>query len=87
MNALADKRADLDLHISLLAEYEITRLVALVTRIAERMNIEESQDPELPELARNVHPEKVLDELEQQEDKFRKQQEKFESNQLFEGDK
>ena len=37
MQAEADKRADLDLQISLLAEHEITRLVQLVSAMASRM--------------------------------------------------
>jgi uncharacterized membrane protein len=67
MAALADKRADLDLQISLLAEHEITRLVTLVTEIAKKMAIEASDDPELSELARDVAPEKVLEKMEQTE--------------------
>jgi uncharacterized membrane protein len=35
--ALANKRADLDLQVSLLAEHEITHLVALVTEIERRV--------------------------------------------------
>lgn len=70
MAAQADKRADLDLHVSLLAEHEITRLVTLVTQIANRMGIEDARDPELGELGRDVHPEKVLDALQHQEHKF-----------------
>lgn len=34
---VADQRADLDLHVDLLSELEITRLVATVDRIAERV--------------------------------------------------
>jgi uncharacterized membrane protein len=64
MQALADKRADLDLQVSLLAEHEITQLVSLVTQIARQMGIEEAADPELDELAQDVAPEKVLDEME-----------------------
>lgn len=64
MAAAADERADLDLQVSLLAEHEVTRLVTLVTRIAERMGIEEAHDPELNELARDVAPEKVMDRME-----------------------
>jgi len=70
MARLADKRADLDLQVSLLAEHEITRLVALVTQMAHRMGIEEAQDPELDELARDVAPERVLDEIEASEQRF-----------------
>ncbi len=61
MAAMADKRADLDLQVSLLAEHEITRLITLVTAIAERMGIDAARDPELAELAQDVAPEKVLD--------------------------
>lgn len=70
MAELADKRADLDLHISLLAEHEVTRLITLVTAIAARMGIEESQDPELDELAEDVDPEAVLRKLEESEQRF-----------------
>ncbi len=64
MQALADKRADLDLQVSLLAEHEITQLITLVTEIAKRMNVEAAHDPELRELAQDVAPEKVLDHME-----------------------
>lgn len=67
MAALADKRADLDLQISLLTEHEITQLIALVTPMAERMGIEAAQNPELAELAQDVPPEKVMDKMEAHE--------------------
>lgn len=70
MQALADKRADLDLQVNLLAEHEVTRLIQLVTAIADHMGIEASQDPELNELAQDVHPEKVLKSMEKTERKF-----------------
>ena len=66
----ADKRADLDLQVSLLAEHEVTRLVTLVKQIAERLNIEESRNPELRELEKDVAPEKVLDALEQHQQRI-----------------
>ncbi len=62
--AAADKRADLDLQISLLAEHEVTRLVTLVSAIADRMGVETKDDAELDEIKRDVAPEAVLDELE-----------------------
>ena len=70
MSALADKRADLDLQISLLSEHEITRMLSLVQQIAAKMDIQEAADPELDELARDVHPEKVLDRIESNEEDF-----------------
>ena len=67
MAALADKRADLDLQVTLLAEHEVTRLITLVTAIAEKMGVEASRDPELSELAQDVAPEKVLEKMEDTE--------------------
>ena len=57
----ADRRADLDLQVSLLAEHEITRLITLVTSIAKKMDIDNAHHPELDELAQDIHPEKVMD--------------------------
>jgi uncharacterized membrane protein len=67
MQAIADKRADLDLQISLLAEHEVTQLVTLVREIAARMGIEAAGNPELSELELDVAPERVLDEMEEHE--------------------
>jgi uncharacterized membrane protein len=67
MAALADRRADLDLQISLLAEHEITRLISLVAAIAERLELDAAQNPELAELSQDVAPEKVMEEMEAHE--------------------
>lgn len=67
MSALADKRAELDLQISLLSEYEVTRLLTLVTAIADHLGIDAAHDPELAELARDIAPETVLDNIEANE--------------------
>jgi uncharacterized membrane protein len=67
MSALADRRADLDLQVSLLAEHEITRLITLVTAMAERMGVDQARDPELSELSRDVKPEKVMETMEAHE--------------------
>lgn len=64
MSAAADKRADLDLHINLLAEHELTKMAEMVATIAERLQISTSADPELQEITRDVAPEAVLDEIE-----------------------
>jgi uncharacterized membrane protein len=63
MTAAADRRADLDLHVSLLAEHEVTRLVTLVAAVAAKLGLKEAGAPELAELAKDVAPEKVLDRL------------------------
>src|SRR4029079_14721213 len=64
MGQEAERRAELDLQISLLAEHEVTRLITLVKEIGEKLDIEASKDPELPELQQDVEPEKVLDVME-----------------------
>jgi uncharacterized membrane protein len=68
MAAMADRRADLDLQISLLGEHEITKLVTLVAEIAKRMDIPAAHDPELDELRENVSPDRVLDRIERREE-------------------
>ena len=70
MAALADKRADLDLQVSLLAEHEVTQLITLVRAMAQKMDIKEAADPEIDELAKDVQPEKVLDTMEKYQEKF-----------------
>src|SRR5436309_1948363 len=40
MAAAADKRADLDLQISLLTEHELTKVATLITEIAAKMGVE-----------------------------------------------
>jgi uncharacterized membrane protein len=71
MAALNDKRADLDLQISLLAEHEVTRILQLVVSIAERMG-QQPQVPELEELVQDVDPEVVLDRLDKEEKRVQK---------------
>src|SRR3954469_3115689 len=61
MGALADKRAELDLQISLLAEHEVTKLIQVVVAIADRLDVETEVDQEIPELKQDVAPEVVLD--------------------------
>ena len=67
MAALAEKRAELDLQVSLLAEHEVTRLITLTSEIAAKLGIDAAHDPELDELAQDVAPEKVLQKMEQTE--------------------
>ena len=64
MAAVADKRADLDLQISLLAEHEITKLTTLVSDMAHRMGVETAVEQELEEIKNDVAPDTVLEEIE-----------------------
>ena len=66
MAAAADKRDDLDLQINLLSEHEVTKLVALVSAIADKLGVRTDIDDEVEELKQDVAPEVVLDEIEEQ---------------------
>jgi uncharacterized membrane protein len=65
MAAAADRRAELDLQVSLLAEAEITKLVELVSEIADRMEVPAARAEEIEEMKQLVHPETVLDAIEE----------------------
>lgn len=58
--AIADDRADLDLQIDLVAEYEVTKLLQLTEAIARKVGVTDVMDRELEELKRQVTPESVL---------------------------
>ena len=63
MAKVAQSRADLDLHINLLAEHELSRVAALLDRIAAKLDVE--APPELEEIKKDVSPEAVLDTLDE----------------------
>ena len=65
MAAAADKRAELDLQISLLTEHELTKVVTLVAAIADHVGVPHREDVE--ELKRDVAPEAVLDAIDRTE--------------------
>jgi uncharacterized membrane protein len=66
MAQIADRRADLDLQISLLAEHEITKLADVVVAIAKQVGAEfEPKRRELDEIREDVAPETVLDRIEE----------------------
>jgi uncharacterized membrane protein len=61
----ADKRADLDLQISLLTEHEITKVVGLLNHMAAKLDIDPDEKKELKEAASDIAPERVLDKIEE----------------------
>jgi uncharacterized membrane protein len=64
MAAEADKRADLDLQISLLTEHELTKVADVLNQVAHRLQIESQSQADLEEAARSIAPERVLDKIE-----------------------
>jgi len=69
----ADKRNQLDVQVSLVAEQEITHILRLVAAMSERMDIEEAKDPEIQELLRELKPRDVLERIEEHTDAVREQ--------------
>jgi uncharacterized membrane protein len=61
---IAEQRAELDLQINLLSEYETTRVLTLVDAIAEKLGIDACDNQELKELEEDVRPKDVLATLE-----------------------
>lgn len=60
----ADARADFTLHVSLLTEGELTKLAAVIHRMAEKLEVPIDEQA-AEEIERNIDPEQVLDTLEQ----------------------
>jgi len=70
MAAVADRRADLDVQISLLTEHELTRLITVVAGIAQAMGVSDGFRTDVNEAKQDVEPEHVLKRIEQiQQDK------------------
>lgn len=63
MAKLDEERAELDLQINLLAEHEVTRLLALVDDIASHLGVASARDPAFEPLKREVAPAKLLEKL------------------------
>lgn len=59
----ADRRADLDLQMSLLNQYELTRALRMLDSIQDELEIENDDDEELRALEEDVSPEDVLIEM------------------------
>lgn len=60
--AEADRRAELDLHVGLLAEDELTKLARLIEAMARKLDVPLA-DATLEEVKKNVDPNRVLDAL------------------------
>jgi uncharacterized membrane protein len=59
-----ERRADLDLHIGLLTEHELTRVLQMLDAIQHKMGIEDDEASELADLEMETKPEDVLAEIE-----------------------
>jgi uncharacterized membrane protein len=59
----AEHRADLDLHIGLLTEHELTRVLQMIDAIQEKLGVENHAASELADLEMETRPEDVLAEI------------------------
>ncbi len=60
MSLEAERRADLHLHVDLLAEHEITRVLTMLDAVHQKLGIADAGEDELPELEEETRPEDVL---------------------------
>src|SRR5512143_2898258 len=63
----AERRADLHLHVGMLTENELTRVLQMLDAIQDRMGIANEGDSELADLEKETKPEDVLAEIERLE--------------------
>src|SRR5437868_5740502 len=63
IETVADMRADLDLQIDLLAEYEVTQVLKLLRGVGEKLGVEECSTQELKDLSRPVVLAEIIKEL------------------------
>ncbi len=59
----SDRRADLDLHIGLLTEHELTRVLQMLDAIQDKMGVVDHKNSELADLEMETRPEDVLAEI------------------------
>jgi uncharacterized membrane protein len=59
-----ERRADLDLHIGLLTEHELTRVLQMLDAIQDKMGIVDHANSDLADLEMETKPEDVLAEIE-----------------------
>jgi uncharacterized membrane protein len=65
MQAQADRRSELDLQISLLAEHEVTQLMMVLDAVARHLGVEGVAAPDVQEAKQDVDPRAVLRAIEE----------------------
>ena len=68
MHALERRNSDLHLQMSMLAEHEITRLIRMTHQISSHLGLRlDEKVGELEELKKDVHPDQILEKINQHE--------------------
>jgi uncharacterized membrane protein len=60
MSVEADRRAELALHIGLLTEHEVTRVLQMLDAMEEKIGLDDNKDSDLVQLEKITKPEDVL---------------------------
>ena len=66
-----ERRADLDLHIGLLTEHELTRVLQMLDAIQRKIGIHDDEASDLADLEMETKPEDVLAEIERLQQRMR----------------
>ena len=74
LSADSDRRADLDLHIGLLTEHEVTRVLQMLDAIQHKLDITNDADSDLAQLEIETKPEDVLAEIQRLQERVQKHQ-------------
>ncbi|CAG0956961.1 hypothetical protein ANAEL_00398 [Anaerolineales bacterium] len=67
LSAEAERRADLALHVGMLSEHELTRVLQMLDDIQDKLGIANEGDSDLTDLEKETKPEDVLAEIERLE--------------------
>ena len=66
---ISERRNHLDLQINLLSEQENTKMIEMLTAIAEKVGADVRHDPHLEQLRQQTQPERLAEQIEQREEK------------------
>lgn len=70
-----ERRSNLDLQINLLAEQENTKMFELLEKIAEKLGIEETPDPDAKAFSESTNPGSLLSQIDESLEKAEKEEE------------
>jgi uncharacterized membrane protein len=71
LSAESEQRADLDLHIGLLTEHEVTRVLQMLDAIQKKLAVANDPDSDIAQLEIDTKPEDVLAEIQRLQDRVR----------------
>jgi len=83
MGEESERRADLDLHIGLLTEHELTRVLQMLDAIQDKLGIVDHANSELADLEMETKPEDVLAEIHRLQEIEVKKSKSYSSGMLF----